>query len=431
MEPCGCRARRTLRKRNGRFESVPAPRWAIVKILVCHNFYQQPGGEDRVYHQEIGLLEQHGHQVVRDQAHNHDLAKMSHLAAAVSTVWSRSTFKTLRRIMRAERPSILHVHNTLPLLSPSVYYAAHAEGVAVVQTLHNYRLACANGLFFRAGRVCEDCLGRPLPWPGIVHRCYRDSRGATAAVAAMLSIHRGLRTWTRRVDAYVALTEFGRRKLIEAGLPPARVHVKGNFVSPDPGVGDGSAGNAVFVGRLSTEKGIPTLLAAWRQPGTTMPLTIIGDGPLAADVAAAARELPNVTWEGHRSPLEVAGAMKRAACVVVPSNCYEGFPLSIAEAFAAGTPVVTCRLGAPAELVDDGRTGELFRPGDSLDLAHAVRRLTFDADRLRAMRAAARAESESKFTADANYRVLLGIYAAALDHRDQQRNSRAAAGLEH
>jgi glycosyltransferase involved in cell wall biosynthesis len=212
------------------------------------------------------------------------------------------------------------VQNFFPLISPAVYYAARAEGVPVVQTLRNYRLLCSNGLFFRDGHVCEDCLGKTLPWPGVIHACYRESRAGTVPVAAMISIHRALRTWTRMVDVYIALTEFARQKFPEGGLPAKRIVTKPNFVHPDPGPGEGQGGYAMFVGRLSSEKGVGTLLEAWERLGGRIPLKVVGDGPLASRMIEASRKPLGIEWLGRRPLEEVYARMGRRECSSSPPS---------------------------------------------------------------------------------------------------------------
>jgi glycosyltransferase involved in cell wall biosynthesis len=379
-----------------------------------HNHYQQAGGEDEVFLGEARLLEQQGHEVTRYVAHNDRVASIGRLALAAGTIWNRESQREIRALIRAERPDVVHVHNTLPLISPSVYFSAAAEGVPVVQTVHNYRHLCANGLLLRDGAPCHDCVGRRVGLPGIVHACYRESRAATAAVVAMTGVHRALGTWARRIAVYIALTEFARARLVEGGLPAERIVVKPNFVDPDPGVGRGAGGYAVFVGRLAPEKGVRTLVAAWRALGAALPLRIVGDGPLAPEVARAAAEVPGVTWLGRLPPTEVLALVRDAACLVCPSEWYETFGRVIVEAFAGGTPVVASNIGALAELVRPGETGLLFPPGDPAGLAAAVRELLADLPRLARMRVAARAEFERQFTAERNYEMLVEIYGRAI-----------------
>jgi glycosyltransferase involved in cell wall biosynthesis len=385
-----------------------------MKVLLCHNYYQQPGGEDQSFAAEARLLEANDHEVVRLTLHNDSINHMGRLDAARRTLWNRETYKQVRDIIRRERPRVMHCTNTFPLLSPSVYYAAQAEGVPVVQSLRNYRLLCPNALFLRDGRVCEDCLGRSVPWPAVVHGCYRGSRTASAVVTTMVAGHRILGTWTRAIDLFFTLTEFARRKFIEGGMDGGRIAVKPNFIDPDPGPGEGQGGYALFAGRLSPEKGIETLLAAWRHLHVAVHLKIVGDGPLAEQVRAAADADPRIEWLGHRAPSEVLSLMGDAAVLVMPSIWYETFGRTIIEAYSRGTPVVASHIGALAEVVDEGRTGLLFRPGDAAELACAVECLLVDPARLASLRQAARREYEKKYTATINYRLLLSIYERAM-----------------
>jgi glycosyltransferase involved in cell wall biosynthesis len=388
-----------------------------MNILAVHNRYQRPGGEDQVFVDETALLETRNHRVLRYEVHNDQVKQVNRLTLAKDTVWNSSAYRELGALIRRERPDVVHFHNTLPLVSPAGYYAARAEGVPVIQTLHNYRLLCPVALFFRNGRVCEDCMGKAVPWPGVVHGCYRGSRAASGVIATMLTIHRALRTWTEMVDVYVALTEFARNKFIEGGLPAAKIVVKPNFVAPDPGRGQGGGGYALFVGRLAPEKGTGTMLAAWDRLGTRIPLKIVGEGPLKDQVVGAAARQANVEWLGHRSVAEVHALMGKADMLVFPSQCYETFGRVAAEAFAAGTPVIAANIGAVAELVEHGRTGLKFRPGDPEDLVTQVEWALSHSAELRRMREEVRAEFEAKYTAERNYRTLMEIYEAALERK--------------
>jgi glycosyltransferase involved in cell wall biosynthesis len=381
-----------------------------VRVLLIHNKYQQAGGEDQVFAAEGELLEAHGHQVLRYTVHNDQVADMNLETLAEATIWNRSSYRDLRALVREEQPDVAHFHNTFPLISPAGYYAIKAEGKPVVQTLHNYRLVCPNALFFRDGHTCEDCLGRTPPWPGVLHACYRGSRPASGAVAAMLTAHRLLRTWTRMVDVYIALTEFARDKFVQGGLPAERIVVKPNFLHPDPEPEESLEDYALFVGRLSVEKGVNVLLAAWERLGDRMPLKIVGDGPLADVVVQGARRLKNVEWLGRRPGEQALELMKRARVLILPSICYENFPLVVAEAFAVGLPIIASDLGSLASLVDPGRTGLLFRPNDPKDLADKVRWTLEHSDQLASMRWEARSEFETKYTAERNCERLLSIY---------------------
>lgn len=388
-----------------------------MNILAVHNFYQIRGGEDECYEAEIKLLRTVGHQVDRYVRTNDRIATLSKSQVAIKTVWSSEDYQTIKQQLIKQAYDVVHVHNFFPLISPSIYYAAHEQGVPIVQTLHNYRLLCPNALFFRNDRVCEDCVGKAIPYPGIVHGCYRN-RIASAGVTAMLAVHRSKHTWNDAIDYYIALTEFARQKFIQGGLPAHKILVKPNFVDPDPGVGEGRGGYALYVGRLSIEKGLDTLLAAWEQLEHPIPLKIVGDGPLSDQVIAATKRLPLVTWLGRKSMAEVHALMGNALCLVFPSKWYETFGRVAIEAFAKGTPVIAANIGAIAELVQAGHTGLHFTPGDAVDLAAQVEWAIAHPHALAQMRRAARAEFEAKYTAEINYQKLIEVYDKARSLRN-------------
>lgn len=386
----------------------------MIRALLLHNYYQQSGGEDQVFACESNLLEDQGHAIQRYIVHNNEVPQLTKLALGKATLWNDKTYQELRNILKRECPDVVHIHNTFPLISPAAYYAAKAEGVAVVQTLHNYRLLCLNAIFFRDGHICEDCMGKAIPWPGVAHACYRDSHTASAVVAAMLTFHRLRNTWTEMVDIYVTLTHFSKHKFIEGGLPAEKIVIKPNFLASDPGLSEGYGNYALFVGRLSEEKGLSTLLAAWKKLKMTLPLKIVGDGPLASQVEEAARQMPNVEWLGHKSPHEVHDLMGKATMLIFPSECYETFGRVAIEAFAKGTPVIAANIGAIAEVVEHGCTGLHFRPGDPDDLAAQVEWALTHPTELAQMRKRARAEFEANYTAERNYQLLMDIYERAI-----------------
>jgi len=385
-----------------------------VRVLLVHNFYRQPGGEDRVFATEARLLSERGHQVFTYEAHNPRENGVAVLRLAGQAFWNQKAYRDLRRLIKEVQPDVVHLHNTFPLISPAACYAARREGVAVVQTLHNYRLICPSGLLFREGRPCEECVGAFTPWPGVVHACYRDSHAASLVAGATLAVHRASGTWSRQVNRYIALTRFAREIFIAGGLPAQSVAIKPNVIHPDPGAGSGDGRFALFIGRLAREKGIDTLVKAWAQVGHRMPLTIVGDGPLAAEVRRAVAGNPAVTWVGQQPPAVVEELLGRATCLIVPSIWYETFGLVVAEAFARGTPVVASRLGALSELVEDGRTGFHFTPGDADDLARRATRFTEYPEAAAAMRVHARAAYERRYAVESNYETLCRIYADAI-----------------
>lgn len=380
------------------------------RLLLVHNYYQQRGGEDESFAAESELLRARGHSVVSYTVHNDEIEGMSRLKLARDTLWNKKTYREVRALIRAERPEVVHCNNIFPLVSPSVYYAARAEGVPVVQNLRNYRMYCLNGLFFRDGKVCEECLGGAFPWRGIARSCYRQSKSASCAVAGLLAGHRAIGTWTKMVDLYVCLTQFARGKFIEAGLPADMLACKPNFLPEKPELGDGRGGFALFVGRLSPEKGLGTLLGAWERLDGALPLKIVGDGPDEAMVAAAAARIPGVEWLGRKPLAEVEQLMADARMLVFPSTWYETFGRVGMEAFAKGTPVIAANIGAIAELVDHQENGLLFRPGDVDDLTTQIRWALDHPDEFAAMRGRARATFEARYTADRNYELLMEIY---------------------
>jgi len=385
-----------------------------MRILMVHNRYRIRGGEDESTGMETALLRSHGHEVVEYTEENEQIAELSSWRVAFRTIWSQQSYRRLRRLIREQRPHLACFQNLFPLISPAAYYAAKAEGLPTVQMLRNYRLLCPNALLFRQGRPCEDCLQRLLPWPGILHACYRDNRRASAAVATMLTTHRALRTWKRRVNMYVALTEFGRQKFIQGGFAASKIMVKPNFVYPDPKPGDGPRQFAIFAGRLFPEKGVDTLLDAWERLPSSVPLKIVGEGPAAERIMALCERVPEIEWLGRKPLADVYELMGQAHFLIFPSKWYEGLGRTIIEAFAKGTPVLASNLGSMAALIEHGRTGLHFEPGNADDLAAKIAWAWSHPVEMAAMGQAARREFEAKYTAERNYAMTMEIYQRAM-----------------
>ena len=386
--------------------------------MICHNYYREPGGEDVVFEAEADLLERRGHRVERLVLRNDEIPEqpgpLAQAKLAARTVWSGESDRKVRSALRRAKPDVVHFHNTFPLISPSAYVTCRKAGVPVVQTLHNYRLLCANASFFRDGHPCEDCLGKTPPWPGVLHGCYRGSRLQSTAVVAMLTAHRLRRTWSRDVGVYVALTEFARRKFVEGGLPSERIVVKPNFIDPDPGAGAHEGDFALFAGRLAPNKGVATLLTTWQRTTSAIPLRIAGDGELADIVRRAASADPRIRYEGRLEREQLLELMRQARLLVFPSEWYESFPVTLVEAFACGLPVVASRLGAMAEIVEDGQTGLHFTPGDAGDLAARVEWAWASPEKMRQIGSNARRQYETSYTADTNYEQLMRVYERAM-----------------
>jgi len=386
-----------------------------MRILFIHNRYQQAGGEDHVVQAETSLLARSGHTIQLWEENNDSITGLvSSAKTALQSIYSFGNAHEMRARIKDFKPDIVHIHNFFPRLSPSVHIACRRAGIPVVQTLHNFRLLCPGATFHAAERLCEECLARAVPWPAVMHGCYRHSHLASMAVANMLAIHRILGTWNRLVSQFIALSRFARDKFIAGGFDPMKIAVKPNFIDFDPGPGSGTGNFALFVGRLAEEKGVETLLTAWGTLHNRPQLKIIGDGPLADDVAQAAVTNPNIRWLGARNRQHVRRAMARATVLILPSTWYEAFPLVIAEAFATGLPIIGSKLGSIEELISNGRTGMLFTPGDAASLLRAVEWAFAHPEEIRPMRAHARAEYEQKYTAEANYTQLMRVYEAAL-----------------
>jgi glycosyltransferase involved in cell wall biosynthesis len=401
-----------------------------VSVLIVHDRYRQAGGEDAVVANEAELLRQRGHRVSELVVDNDRIVDgagpLAKAKLAANTVWSFSAATAVTRRIERERPDVVHVHNVLPLLSPSVHAAARGAGAAVVQTVHNYRLVCPAGTLFRDGRPCEDCVGRRVAWPAVAHACYRSSRAQSAVVATMLAAHEARGTWDRDVDAFLTVSEFMRGRLIAGGLPADRIVVKSNFVEDRSAVEGASParpgrrdGPLLFVGRLTGDKGVDLLLDAWSGSPDLPLLEVVGDGPLADEVAAVASSNGRVVPVGRLDPVAVRARMAAAPALVFPSRWYEGQPMTILEAYAAGLPVIAASIGSLPELVRDGETGLLFRAGDIGDLRRAVTWAMAHPADLRRMGERARALYEEQFTPDAGYAALVDAYRSAIASKER------------
>jgi glycosyltransferase involved in cell wall biosynthesis len=392
-----------------------------VKVLTIHNKYQVRGGEDESCEAEGRLLVANGHELSRITFENDAITKLNASSAGLQAAWRHSSYKRVLDEIRTTRPDIVNVHNFFPVASPAVYYAARKCGVPVVQTLHNYRLLCPSAILFRDGKVCEECVGKSVPWPGVAHGCYRDSRSATLAVTSMLSIHNLLGTWVRYVDMFIALSEFSRRKFIEGGLPAKRLTVKPNFLASDPGSGSGAGNYVLYVGRLTEEKGLRNLIDAWKAAACPGRLIIAGEGPLASFVEGEASCSPSVSFLGRRTPEQVYDLLADARALVFPSTWYEGMPRVIVEALSRGTPVIATRIGSMTEMISEGRNGWLVPPGNVQELAASIGNVFRFGGAMAEIRASARRDFEDKYTAERNYNLLMGIYRDVIAERIRTR----------
>ncbi len=390
----------------------------FMRVLLVHNRYRTsaPSGEDAAVRNEQRMLESRGVDVFAFDRCNDDIddsSLMARTTMAADTIWSQRSRSELRKVVRQVQPHVVHVHNTFSMMSPSIYGACKAEGVPVVQTLHNFRLFCPGALFLRAGRPCEDCLDKSL-LQSIRHRCYRGSLAGTATLASMLTLHRFIGTYSRHIDRYIALTQFALGKMLKGGIAQQKLVVKPNFVPNPPASGNGGGGYVAYVGRLLEGKGTETLVAAWRHL-PSVKLKIVGDGALRPGLEAIARhENLNIEFLGMQNRSAVLEIMANAELLIVPSEWYEGFPMVIAESFACGTPVLASRIGSLEELVEEGVRGRKFSAGSPQELAEGVRRMMADEIGLRRMRVSARAYFDAHLTEQQNYAQLMKIYSAVI-----------------
>ncbi len=392
-----------------------------MRVVVVHNRYRSaaPSGENRVADQESAALEAHGHEVERFERLSDDIGSWSPLRRSlvpVKVIWNGEPRRSLIELLRRFRPDVVQVHNTFPLISPSVLYACRDGQVPVVATIHNYKLLCASGDLFRDGAPCHDCVGRRLPTPAIAHSCYRGSATATVPIVASTVVHR--RAWRELVSGYVFLSEAQRRIFAALDLPAQRTFVKGNLVPRGASAGMPKEHLVAYLGRLDAAKGLPLLMAAWdrfeSQPTQGLRLVIAGSGPLENKVSEWAASRPAVAVVGKLSPSDCSRLVERSLAVVLPSQWEETFGLVAVEAMAAGVPAVAAAHGSFPELIGDG--GILFEPGRADALSEALRAVDTDPARVGRLGLRAQRTYEERFDPEANLQQLLDIYRFAIEH---------------
>lgn len=387
-----------------------------MKILLIHNQYQHAGGEDAVVAAEQQLLLDHGHDIELWQVDNKNLPSglIGKAKTALATSYSHASKASAIEKIRSFKPDLVHVHNFFPQISPSIYDACIGLQTPVVQTLHNYRLICPGALLMRAGAICELCV-TGSPYQAVRYGCYRGSTAGSLVVAHMVAKHRQQGTWQHKVNRFIALTDFAKAKFIEAGFPEHKISVKPNFVSTpiDNGTSQRNGQTppyGLYVGRLSQEKGIKTLMSAWQKLPSPIPLKIAGDGNLTG----LCQNQPNIELLGFQNPASIHNLMREAAFLVMPSECYEGFPMVLGEALAHGLPIITSNLGSMAEIIQHGKNGLLFEAYNPSALAAQVQYLVANPDLQQQISAAARLDYLNNYTPETNYQCLLDIYRQAI-----------------
>ena len=386
---------------------------------MAHNFYgsENPSGENIAVDIEKKLLEKMGHDVkvfayYSDEIRNSGL--IGKIRGGVATPWNIWSYKNIQKEISSFSPDIVHVHNTFPLLSPSIFHAI-PKNIKRVLTLHNYRLFCPAGIPMRAGQICSKCLDKKNSFPALVHRCYRDSLMATLPLSFSVELHRYIGTWKKKVDGFIALTDFQRKIMVQSGLEENKVWVKPNFYPGSPTVTPWPLRNdeIIFVGRLSKEKGVQTLIQAWKkwcnEEMRVPKLIIVGDGPQKDQLIKSSQGLP-IHFAGGLNSSEVQERMSKSKLLIMPSEWWEGFPMVIREAYAFGVPVAASRIGSLEEIVEDRVSGILFEPSNHEDLYQKVSQCWKKSNSLETLGLGARLKFESKYSEKYNYAKLMDIY---------------------
>ena len=382
-----------------------------MRIIVIHNRYRYQGGEDAVFHAEVRLLLERGHEVHELIFSNKNIPdSFDKYLQGIRGLYNVSSALTLQKLIKEYKPDLIHVHNFFPLASPSVFYTAKKFNIPVVVTLHNFRLVCPSGTLYHNGSIYEENVGKIIPWRGILKGVYRNSKIETLGLAGITTLHNLIGTWRNKVDRFIVLTEFAQRKFADSALRvnPHQFVVKPNFVE-DFGAGvDAREKFFVLVGRLSVEKGIHVVLKALAIE--RFKLVVIGDGPLKDDVVSVANTNPHVIYLGFKEKDVIVHYLKRCTALLLPSVCYEGFPISLLESFATGTPAIVSRLGPLAEIVQDNENGLHFDPGNAEDLINKVLLISKDTMLARRLGENARRTYLNNFTPEKNYQKLMDIY---------------------
>jgi glycosyltransferase involved in cell wall biosynthesis len=392
-----------------------------MQILVVHNRYKIRSGEDSVFFKEVKLLEENGHQVLTWTVDNRELdasSLLQKIKLAINTTWSWSAYHTMQEKIREHSPEIVHVHNFMPLLSPSIFYACQSMRVPVIQTLHNYRLGCPLSYYSREGKICELCRERSL-LESIRLKCYHNSRLETASIAIMLQVHRWLLTWQRAVDGFIVLSDFQHHKMKELGIPEKKMYLKPNFVErAEITTQPYEFGSYyLYVGRLTEEKGIHLLLESYQLSKSKYSLIIVGDGELKDVVISATRDNPMIQYIGTQTPLEVKQWMSNAIALLFPSLWYECLPMTILEAYCCSLPVVSTDVGVMPDMVKSHKTGLIVSPPLPTAMAEAISWVEANAQNWINLKKNLLKEFNQFYFADANYKQMMNIYQTVIKNK--------------
>ena len=378
------------------------------RILFVHNSYQHKGGEDSVVDDEINLLRENGHDVFEYRVSNDKIKSMNKLDLLKTTIWSKYSTQDIKKITDKFSPDICHIHNTFPLISPSIYWELNKKNIPIVQTLHNFRLACPQAMFLRDGKICESCLGK-IPLQGIVHGCYRDSIAQTAVLSSMLVTHRILGTWKNKVTYYIALNEFCKEKFISAGIPSEKIKIKPNFVIKTNQEQHVREDYFLYIGRLSKEKGISTLLEAFKNLPNKK-LLVAGDGPEKSILMGH----DNINCIGHVGKEQIIELLLKAKAIIIPSIWYENFPKIVVEAMAYGAPIIASNIGSLATIIEDNFNGLLFDPNNAESLTKKISFIEENENARLKIGKNALDTYEKLYSKQKNYSMLIDIYSDSI-----------------
>lgn len=385
------------------------------KVLMVHNFYQIGGGEHTVYKNEVNMLRENGHEVVEYTRSNDELkqSKLKLLLLPFTTIWSIKTYREVKKIIKEQNIEIVHCHNTFPLISPSVYYAARKKKVPVVQTIHNFRFLCPGAIFYRDGRICEECREKQNFKSALKHKCYRNSKIQTLVVTLMLKIHRRLGTYSK--INYIFLTDFNRQKFDKLiDINGRNVFVKPNFVkkirkNEEKKEKKKTENNKVFVysGRLEDNKGIQSLLKMWGKLPQDFELHIYGTGVYKEKVEKMAQKKSNIIYYGFQPQSTIFKDIENCAAVLITSEWYETFGMSIPESFSLATPVICTDLGNPKAMIEESKGGEVYKIDDVDSFYTALKRIVAKRE---SYSQNALLYYEEKLSDEVNYEKLREIY---------------------
>ena len=391
-----------------------------MKILIVHNSYKQSGGEDTVVEQEIASLRNNSCDVIEyrrnnNEANNFPLYKK--MLIPIQSVWSHYAQNELRQIITKERPNIVHFHNTFFLISPSIYWLCKGMRIPVVQTLHNYRLVCPRADLFRNNSPCELCITKTFPFPALYYKCYHESIVDTTLVSSITAFHKLIRTYQKCIDAFIVFSEFASQKFVAGGLPESKIFIKPNFIDIQTYSKKAESGSYfLFVGRYSKEKNIRFLIESWKSL-EEIPLKLVGDGPEYYDVMNNVQKFNrgNIEILGHQKRTAVFELMKDARALVFPSAWYEGFPMTILEAFSSSLPVIATDLGIMKEMIQHQKNGLLFSLNDRSDFSEKIRWAWKNETEMKIMGEFAYNCAKELYSPQKNISVLTEIYKSLLN----------------